>query len=210
MAEFGGASEANRIFRVGIAALHPMMESYYSGYLNSITIKVIHLGTGPRGEREILFTLNQGYYEFTQLNRALPFNTIFNGSHTMSSNVARNQATLFVPSFTPAININPPIGATHFQFICAAVAMSDWQFTAGTGYNPKNPAANGQAIVTNGTILPLNAVAANQTLVAAIPTSPSMTNATMFTVIGIQFYQLINAIFYPLFQDNTAEIDLLF
>lgn len=210
MSEFGGSSHVARFYRVGVASLERFMESYFSGYLNTKVLDVCHLGTGNRGERSILFTLNQTIMEFTQLDRATPFGTIAQMPYTMNSNIARNQATLFVPQFVPQNLLNAPSGATHYQLICGATAMSDFTFVTGLGYQPVNAIANGISTVTLGTITSLTGLSPNQTVVAGMSPAPTMADATMFTTIGIQFYQQINAVFYLLAQSNVAQIDLLF
>jgi len=210
MSEFGAASEANRYYRIGVASFGNYMESYFSGYLNSITLKVLQLGTGPRGERNLVFSTNQPYFEQTNLNRNLTFGSVVGCPVIMSTNIGRNQATAFIAAFDPLLLLNPPAGATHFQFVLNATAMSDWAFINPTGYAPTNLIANGVNQTTNGTILPLNVTPPNITIVAALPGSPGMGGATLFTTIGIQFYQQINLINYALFEGNTAKIDLLF
>lgn len=210
MSEFGGSSMAGRTYRVGAAQLYSFFYQYLSGFLTQRIVIILHNGPGPRGEREILFTTNPTLIENYDLNPFTTFGSIFSGLFTISSNVARNIGTLFIPSFSPAVFLNAPVGATHFQFVLNVTGMSDWQFTAIVGYNPKNPLANGASGTTFGSILPLNIVAANQTIPATILGTPSMTNATMFTSIGIQFFQQVGPNFYPLFSNNAAKIDQLF
>ena len=61
----------------------------------------------------------------------------------------------------------------------AGVALSDYEFDAVLGYIPKNPTANGAAKITYGAYLSVNTTAANQTIVSALPGSPTMTDATL-------------------------------
>jgi len=210
MSEFGGSSHAARTYRIGVSPLKAFQMSYLSGFLNSKVIQICQLGAGARGERAILFTVNQPIMEFTDLNQAQTFNSISGVIYTMSSNVARNQATLSLPSFIPSNLLNAPVGATHYQFILNATAVSDYAFTAGIGYQPTNAVANGANFTAMGAIIALNVTSASASIVAPIGGAPAMTNATMFTTIGIQFYQQVNAVFYLLAENNAAQIDLLF
>jgi len=210
MSEFGGSAMVGRVFRVGVAGLKFHQDPYFTGRLTAAMYRITRNGPGPRGEREILITTNHGELEEIEFHRLVSFDSIVLTSFTMSSNISRNQSTLFVPSFDPFNLLDTPAGATHFRMLNAAVALSDYDFDAVLGYVPKNATADGVSKLTYGAYLPVNVTAANQTIVSALPGSPTMTNATLVTCVGIEFYQQVGPNFYLFAQNNATKIDLLF
>ena len=138
--------------------------------------------TSVRGQRNIMdgeTELVEGF----QFNINAPLGTTLNTPYTTSIDRVTGILKVDVPSFIPANMIAAPTGATHFKFISGGSAIDFEKHVFVTD-------------VHESVMLPLT-----NTPTALISLSNLVTLASthpLFLVFGIEFYQSVNGIQYPL------------
>ncbi len=194
-AEFGRAGKAAKLLRTAFRALlMNTADSRMSSRLTSEMVKVIQAdATNPRGLRNVIdgeAELLQGF-EFNtnaKLGSTLfaPFDAIIARD--------RGELTLKVPPFVPANMIHAPAGATHFKIISGGVEINFEEET----YVVSTTAD--QLTLLDNTMTPyidlLNAVTSGST-------SP------LFFAVGIEFYQMVNGVEYPLKNGSFNALSLV-
>jgi hypothetical protein len=182
--EFGRAGNAGKVLRKALnTLLKDAKNRRVSSRLTKEMMKVIKAdATSTRGQRNVVdgeAELLQGF-EFN-------VNAILSSTVSMQYTTAIDRATgkmeVDIPSFTPANGIIIPNGATHYKLVSAGVA-TDFE----TGNFEENSSSTA--------IMPWDENAA-----AAITLSNTVTaNSThpLFLLPGVQFFQLVNGINYPL------------
>jgi hypothetical protein len=182
--EFGAAGKAGKLLRTALRVL--MKNSSDNRVVSRLTtemVKVIQAdATNVRGQRNVIdgeAEMLEGF-EFNKNGRLgatlyAPF----------SSNIDRVAGTLTsnIPSFIPANMIASPGGTTHFKIISAGAEIDFENETFVTDFQ-------------NAIILPWDNTATPVTnLVNAV--TPNSVHP-LFLVLGIEFYQEVNAVKYPL------------
>jgi hypothetical protein len=182
--EFGRAGKAGKILRKALnTLLKDAKDRRVSSRLTKEMMKVIKAdATSTRGQRNVVdgeAELLQGF-EFN-------INAIFSSTVSMPYTTVIDRATgkleADIPSFTPANGITIPNGATHYKLVSAGVAI-DFE----TGNFEENSSSTA--------IMPWD-----ENATAAIKLSNTITaNSThpLFLLMGVQFFQLVNGINYPL------------
>ena len=158
-------------------------DSRLASRLTTEMVKVVKAdATSERGQRNVIdgeIELLQGF-EFNsngKLSTALyaPYNAIINRP--------TGQITVTIPSFIPAHMISTPVGATHFKVVSGAVEID---FEAGSYV----------VDIKESALLPLDnqatAVINLESLLTAASVHP------LLVALGIEFYQEVNTIKYPL------------
>ena len=183
-AEFGRAGKAGKVLRTAVRLLlQNAKDSRVTSRLTKEMMKVLKAdATSNRGLRNVVdgeAEMLQGF----EFNLNAKLSTTFYAAFT--GIIDRNTGTLAVniPSFTPTKDIVVPDGTTHFKIVCAGAEID---FEAGVF----------TTAASDSTILPLDDVAT-----AALNLSNAVTaNSThpLFLLLGIQFYQLVNGVNYPL------------
>lgn len=183
-AEFGRAGKAGKVLRTSLRALlQNASDSRVVSRLTTEMVKVIQAdATNPRGQRNVIdgeAELLQGF-EFN-INGKLG-NTLY---APFTSNIDRPSGALTVdiPAYVPINMIAAPGGTTHYKLISAGVEID---FENETYVVADNSSA----------ILPWDATAT-----AALNLSNNVTPAStkpLFLVLGVEFYQEVNAQMYPL------------
>jgi hypothetical protein len=182
--EFGRAGKAVKLFRTAIRTLlQNAKDRRSSSRLVKEMMKVIKAdATSTRGMRNVVdgeAELLQGF-EFN--SNAVISSTLF-AQYTAAINRVTGLLEINVPAFTPTNDLVAPEGATHFKIVSAGAEID---FEAGT-YVESNTAS---------AVLPLNTVPT-----AALSLSNAVTaNSThpLFLLLGIQFFQQVNGVNYPL------------
>ncbi|MFT3903912.1 MAG: hypothetical protein QM727_12115 [Niabella sp.] len=183
-AEFGRAGKAGKVLRTSLRALlQNASDSRVVSRLTTEMVKVIQAdATNPRGQRNVIdgeAELLQGF-EFN-INGKLG-NTLY---APFTSNIDRPSGALTVdiPAYVPINMIAAPGGTTHYKIISAGVEI-DFE-------NETYTVAD-----DSSAILPWDATAT-----AALNLSNAVTAAStkpLFLVLGVEFYQEVNAQMYPL------------
>ena len=182
--EFGRAGIAGRALRT---AFRPLLmktsDSRVTSRLTHEMTKVIQAdATSVRGERNVLdgeLELLTGFEFNSSSSLGAVLYVPFNAQITRET----GNAVVEIPAFVPKDSIVAPSGATHLKFVSAGAEINfeEGTFTMLTSNSPEIAiGSESQAAVAL-----TNALSAASTL-------------PLFLVFGIEFYQQVNGIFYPL------------
>lgn len=213
MSEFGGAAAVSKSLREYLTPVKGLIEKQLHNRLVAVLRELINLGTGDRGTRRVEFSLNQSELDGFELNKATKISEVFFVDHSMAANVNRNQITLTVEEFLPADYLLIPEGATHFRVHIAALAISDFEAVGPKKkYRPVNTTQHGLFTHEVTTELSLNAlVTGGITLTADLPGAPVLDpEVSLAGMLGIEFLQEVNGVFYQFATYNAIRIEKLF
>jgi hypothetical protein len=184
MSEFSAAGKACKLLRTAIRSLlQSAKDSKIVSRLTKEMMKVIKAdAVSTRGLRNVIDGETELLKNFDFNINAVWSATVF-AAYTPVINRVTGELTVSIPAYNPTQMIVPPEGATHFKLVAAG---SDINFTEGnfntvqfeTDYLP----------LDNVDTLPVNISLA----LDAASTNP------LFLLMGIQFYQQVNAVQYPL------------
>lgn len=182
--EFGRAGKAVKLFRTAIRTLlQNAKDRRSSSRLVREMMKVIKAdATSTRGMRNVVDGETELLQGFEFNINAVVSSTLF-AQYTSTINRVTGLLDVNIPAFTPITDLVAPDGTTHFKIVSAGAEIN---FEAGT-YVESNTAS---------AILPWNAVPT-----AALSLSNAVTaNSThpLFLLLGIQFFQQVNGVNYPL------------
>lgn len=183
-AEFGRAGKAGKVLRRAIQLLlQQAKDSRVTSRLTKEMMKVLKAdSTSTRGLRNVVdgeAELLEGF-EFN-LNAKLSA-TIF-AAYTCTADRVTGTLAVSLPPFVPNQFIAGPEGSTHFKIVSAGAEV-DFE------------ASSFVSASSDSTILPLNGNATNA-LNLSNAVTPNSTHP-LFLLLGIQFYQQVNGINYPL------------
>lgn len=182
--EFGRAGKAVKLFRTAIRTLLLTAKDRRSSCrLVTAMMKVIKSDTtSARGMRNVAdgeAELLQGF-EFN--SNAVVSSTLF-AQYTAGINRPAGLLDVTIPPFTPINDLVAPESATHFKIVSAGAEID---FEAGT-YVESNSAS---------AILPWNTVPT--TLLSLSNAVTANSTHPLFLLLGVQFFQQVNGINYPL------------
>lgn len=183
-AEFGRAGASGRILRM---AFKPLLQRTSDGRrisrLTQEMMKVIQADTvNLRGERNVTdgnLALLTGF----EFNISATLGSMLSVSYTASVDRESGEARVVVPAIVPQESIVAPQGATHCKFVSAAAEID---FAKGTF----NMVGSSSPEVLLGV-----QEQAELSLTNALPAASVL---PLFLVFGIEFYQEVNGVFYPL------------
>jgi hypothetical protein len=188
--EFGRAGKASKVLRAAFASLIPKGDARLTGRLLKALMPCIKAdAVNARGDRVIQTAALQSlagmeFNRYSSLNATLkaPIGTALNRSLGLMDVV--------IPSFLPEKLVAAPTGATHFRIVAggAAIDFGTEVFESGTAVSAD---------------LALNAIVTPMTL--SIQLNAALT-APVFIVVGVQFYQSVNGVAYPM---NNGSSDAL-
>ena len=183
-AEFGRAGKAAKVLRNALRSLLlNISDARMIARLVKEMMKVIKADAiNPRGMRNVIdgeAELLQGF----EFNANSKLGTTLYAPHTDAINRATGEILVNLASFVPANMIAAPIGTTHFKIISAGAEID---FENETYVAAMNATAE----------LPWSTT---PTAVINLPSSvtPNSTHP-LFLVLGIEFYQQVNNVLYPL------------
>lgn len=183
-AEFGRAGKAGRMLRTAIRnLLQNIADNRMVGRLTQEMVKVIQADvTNPRGQRNVIDGEAELLEDF-DFNRNGKLRTTLFAPFTSVIDRPSGKLVIDVVSFIPANMVSAPNGTTHFKLISAGaeIDFENETFVVDTQETAQLP-------------WDINATAAinltNQ--VTAASTHP------LFLAFGIEFYQDVNGVKYPL------------
>jgi hypothetical protein len=183
-AEFRTAGKAGKVLR---SALRTMLLNAKDGRMVSRLTKemmrVLHSDTsGARGSRTVSGGDISGLEGF-DFNLNAQLSTTLYAPFTANIDRATGALSVALDSFTPAQRIAAPEGSTHFKLVSMAAEVD---FTTGTYATDASESS---------TMALDNAAAADLTLANTL--TPNSTK-DLFLLLGVQFYQEVNGIQYPL------------
>lgn len=213
--EFGGCAQVVKALRlaIGEAKISRADAGRAIQRLMPIFKRINLSGTGTRGQRSIDLVSNGILLEHFEFNERDSFASIFNAPYAITTPVARNEATITVPSFLPSSFVAAPSGATHFELFSVLCTLSDYVYDSDTGhYKPTDAALDmlnaedTSAITDLATTTPVT-FTLNPTLAGA----PTMTGTVAAVLlIGVEFYQRIGSIDYLLSQGDCLRVAKVF
>jgi len=154
-------------------------------------ISVLQTDTvGARGMRKVLsgkVGLLQGY----EFHEQAPLSTTFAAPYSTDIDRESGELSILIPAFNPLNLVSPPFAATHFKLISAGAAV-DFQNKSS------------ETDVHESAKLPLN----NEETAEMVFIHKVSANSPhpLLLVLGIEFYQRVNAWTYPL---NEATFNAL-
>jgi hypothetical protein len=183
-AEFGRAGKGGKVLRNAIRGLlQNARDSRMVSRLTKEMLKVIQFETvNLRGERSLVDAQTETLEGF-DFNINAKLGTTLYAPFTAAIDRVTGAQTVNLPAFIPQNMISAPSGASHFKIVSAGteVNFQDEKFVS----------------VTSATaILPWNSV---PTAVINLANAlPAASNYHLFLVVGIEFYQEVNGVMYPL------------
>lgn len=183
-AEFGRAGLAGKILRTSLKALlQNASDGKMVSRLTREMVKVLQADTvNPRGQRNVIdgeAELLQGF-EFN-INGKL--GTTLYAPFTPEIDRVAGTLKITIPAFVPVNMLGVPGGTTHFKINCAGVEID---------FEQKQYTVD----VNNTAILPWNSVDTAPLTITNTVTANS--THPLFLALGIEFYQEVNGIMYPL------------
>lgn len=183
-AEFGRAGTAGKLLRTALrTVLQHSADSKMVSRLTREMMKVVQADViNTRGQRNVIdgeVELLTGF-EFNENGK---LGTSLSAPYTTNLDRVTGVLQADVPSFIPGNMITAPAGATHFKIVSAGVEID---------FENENYVVNSQSS---------NELPWDSTATAAISLSNQVTaNSThpLFLVLGIEFFQEVNGVRYPL------------
>ena len=183
-AEFGNAGKAGKTLRTSFRGLlQNASDNRMVGRLASKMVEVVQAdATNPRGLRNVIdgeAELLEGF----DFNKNGKLGRTFYAPFTAAIDRVTGALTVDIPSFVPANMVAAPGGTSHFKIISggAEIDFENETFVVDTNETAILPWDNTATAVINLA----NAVTANST-------------HPLFLALGIEFYQEVNGIKYPL------------
>jgi len=182
--EFGRAGKAGKILRT---ALRNLLQNSRDGQLASrLTKEMMKVlkadATSTRGMRNVIDGEAELLEGFDFNSNASLGNTLF-APYTATINRVTGVLSIALDAFVGNRDIEAPEGTTHFKLVSAGAEIDFENETFNTDTNAS-------------AVLPLN----DATVAAATLTHNVTANSThpLFLVLGIQFFQQVNGVDYPL------------
>ena len=184
MAEFGRAGKGAKLLRVALRAeLQKVQDRRASNRLLREMVRLVKTdAVNPRGERNLVQAEKSSLVGF-EFNATARLGSTFFVPFTSTIDRTTGAATVTVPPFNPANAVEAPEGATHFRINTAVVAVDFSQDTylyAGL---------RSQEIKLDGT---------TTTPITLTPTLQPNPAGALLLVVGIEFFQQVNATSYAL------------
>ena len=193
--EFGKAGKAGRLLRTSLRQyLQNAVDSRMVSRLTQEMLKVIKSDpVNERGERTVLdgdLTLLKGF----EFNIGGKLASTFYTSYEATVDRVTGELRIDVPSFSSASAIASPEGATHMRLISAG-AVVDFEEE---GY---------QAAASQSDEIELNQIATP--LIELVNQLPANVTGPLFLVLGVEFFQSINGVSYPLKNGRFNSLALI-
>ncbi len=207
--EFGGCAKFSRSIRYTFPGLIRGLGDSKAGSRLLRTAKRINLGDvkSMRGYRAFELSKNRDLLKNMELNIDNPLETVFRIKFEIE-NLSRTEAVLTVAEPFCAIDqLMVPKGASHFRFVLAMGIVSDYAFnTQAEAYTPVNEALNGVSKVSYSPYISTKSIVAPFTLECAMAQTNLPDNVSVLQLVGIEFYQAIEDVYYTLDVGNALKI----
>lgn len=128
--ELGGASRAAKALRIAfLQHSKEFGDRYFSGRLCGVMRKVVGLGEGVPGQRNLDIRKNGCLLENFEFIKSRPLAYSIGGIREKPTlNAERNEVYWTSPSLNRKEQITAPEGATHFQFIMGAAGLCNYNY----------------------------------------------------------------------------------
>ena len=196
--EFGTAASAGKLIRTALRTLiSTASDSLMVSRLTQKTRAIIGMDeTDDRGAR-VMDKDNALELMGFDFNASASLSQVFFGAYTAAA--AGADLTIDLPSLNGLTDVAAPQGATHFELLLGSAAIN---FETGA-------IVQGAVAVPLGS-LPLNGpVLTNQAIKATLPTAPTADDVVI-GVLGVNFYQLLNGKQYPLHNNASNPLAIVY
>ena len=194
-AEFGRAGKAGKLLR---NAIRPVMQfakdSRVTSRLTTQMLRVVKADAiNLRGLRKVLDAETEMLQGFNFNKNSILESTLY-APYTATINRVAGTLEINIPSFVPLTSVVTPAGATHFKIVTAGAEI-DFE------------AANYIEQSVESAVLPWDA-APTAVINLTNAVSPNSTHP-LFLLLGIQFFQQVNAVNYPLKNGTFNALSLV-
>jgi hypothetical protein len=193
--EFGRAGKTGKVIKAAFNNLLSQTADnrMFSRLVQSIMIAQKADTVSIRGERNII-TGNASLLEKFDFNNRSPLGAVLQVQFLADVDRATGEATVTLENFIPVKTIKAPEGTTHFKLLSAAAAIN---FAEGT-------------FITTSTSTPEMLYGLElQPAITLTQNLPANSEDFVFIVLGIEFYQQFNGVFYPLNSGNHNAITIV-
>ena len=198
--EFGTAASAGKLIRTALRTLiSTASDARMVSRLTQKTRAIVRMDeTNDRGAR-MMDKDNALELVGFDFNASASLGQVFFGAYTAAAAAAGADLTIGLPSLNGLTDVVAPQGATHFELLLGSAAIN---FETGT-------IAQGVVAVPLGS-LPLNGpVLVNQSIKASLPAAPTADDVVI-GVLGVNFYQLLNGKQYPLHNNASNPLAIVY
>jgi len=214
MMEFGASAKIGKSFRAGFITTNKIVgDVSLTGRVTGLMKQINKVGTGVRGQRSFDIMANKSLIEGFEFQKNLKLNSIFFAPYDSPSiDVNRSVIDLTIPDFHTEDLIHAPEGATHFQLLLTASALSNFVYDATeNGYKFVSPIENERSSIVYSSQTPLGGmVGSDINLQVDLGfTSPLPASVGVLIGFGILFYQEINNQYYLLARNNVFRIEMV-
>jgi hypothetical protein len=195
MSEFGRAGKASKLIRNAFRTLlKDAKDSKVTGRLTGAMMKVIKAdAVSARGLRNVMDGETELLTGFEFNNNAKLGTTLF-APFTGVINRVSGTLTINMPGFVPSDKIGAPAGSTHFKIVSmgAEIDFEQEVFVAAE---------------QNSAILPIDTATTADLSLQNTVTANSI--HPLFLLLGIQFFQFVNGVYYPLKDGGFNSLSLV-
>ncbi len=129
MTEFGGGVAAAKVLRQSLTpVMRGFSDTYFTGRLQGKYRDMISEAPGKRGQRVFKPLVHADAIMAIPFDVKLHLDSVLRVKPLITVNAQRTAATLSVLSFTPAMDIFPPTGATHLELIYAIALQPAFEY----------------------------------------------------------------------------------
>lgn len=194
LAEFGAANKGAKLIRKGVRlGMQKVRDPRLNNRLMPLVMKVLQADTTHvRGERTIA-SGDLSLLENFQFSNKVNFDSIYFLSPLVAVDKTAGTVTIDWPDYTTEIDLVTQVDATHFRLF-SLVATIDFD--------------EGSAIGTIVSSAEISQVSALQSGFTDTHTIEAGTNAPVFVLLGVEYLQELNGVYYPLRNGSLNPMEI--
>ena len=208
ISEFGGCSRISKSFRTSLFPLKPFTDGQMGNRLTKLFKFVTLHDEGVRGKRPIKLSGHRGDFANFECNINFRLSKVIPEILAVSHNNDRTLGSVTIQG-EPDRAIQPPDGATHFQFVHALSIVSDFIYNGTVkGYLPVEPTLDTKQDIQYSDYFSVEGVipSAYNSTVSLSVTTPLPDTVSVLHAFGITFFQQVASVYYPLKQGHALKI----
>lgn len=198
--EFGGASAMGKALRMGLIVTKLYASSDLPAKATALMRSVVVLNEGIRGRRDIELSKHKGMLNNLECNTQTRFASVVLPAFVSSGDRDAGTVKCVFSDINPAVDIRPPQGATHFQIVQIATALSDYHYDERMkSYRPIDSQLNEAREITTSDLISLSNQNIDVSLVTTIPNITNLPeNVSLVHALAITFFKEDNNVHYKL------------
>lgn len=212
--EFGGAANAGKALRVGLAQVYKHMSDLQgNARIVKLTKTILNKSDGIRGQRPFYPVPHAQLFHNFAFHGQLTFDNVFIAPISAEVNAERSQVSLAIPAFHTENQVNAPLGATHMRLVNVVSVLSAFEYNPMTKkYEAVDALNNSKNGMSATDFIPLDTeVTVPNTLVAQVSgLNGLLDSSALISCIGIEFYQELSGSMYLLATDNVMKIQAVY